>query len=144
MNKCTKDQDCPVHMGDCSLPMEVEFDNEHDYKFVHRMMHELEHNARHRFPENKFQFMALAEEFGELAQALFECERGDAGRHGTDARNAAIRHVYDEAIQVAVMAMRVATEGDADMPAYIPKIGDRTFEWRRDRHGTRMNIVEQQ
>ena len=46
--------------------------------------------AMAKFPTNKFQLPALMEEVGELAQALMECQVGDADRFGTMARNSAI------------------------------------------------------
>ena len=46
---------------------------------------------------------ALTEEVGELAQAMLHIREGK----GTD-----WTRVYREAVQVAVMAMRAATEGD--------------------------------
>ena len=65
-----------------------------------------------KFPTNKFQLPALMEEVGELANALMECQVGDAHRFGTMARNNAIINIYDEAVQVASCALRIATEGD--------------------------------
>lgn len=67
--------------------------------------------ARARFPGNRFQLDALFEEAGELARALlrFQCEG-----LGTQAE------IYNEAIQAAAMAIRVATEGDAHYSAYSP------------------------
>lgn len=64
--------------------------------------------ARQKFPGKNVTFAALAEEFGELATALFEESRA---------------RVRKEAVQVAVMAMRIVLDGD------------HTFEpWRAD-HG---------
>lgn len=56
--------------------------------------------ARAKFPDAAKSMCALTEEVGELAKALLD---------ESDER------VYDEAIQVAVMAIRVATEGDASL-----------------------------
>lgn len=53
--------------------------------------------ARTKFPGKNVTFMALVEEVGELSKAMFEENR------------AAVRK---EAIQVAVMAMRVILDGD--------------------------------
>lgn len=53
--------------------------------------------ARKKFPENRDLFLALGEEFGELAQALLE-------RRPT-------RMTFHEAIQVAAVALRIAQEG---------------------------------
>lgn len=58
--------------------------------------------AQTKFPSTKHMHAALVEEVGELANALIEHDRGKltAG------------DVFDEAIQVAAMAIRIATEGD--------------------------------
>lgn len=58
--------------------------------------------ARSKFPDNNLMLAALTEEVGELAQAMLKvaCGKWDAQR------------VYEEAVQVAAMAARVATEGD--------------------------------
>ncbi|MCH7650678.1 MAG: hypothetical protein IIA63_05895 [Nitrospinae bacterium] len=53
--------------------------------------------ARGKFPEPDGLMTALTEEVGELAKALLDEPR---------------ENVYKEAIQVAAMALRVATEGD--------------------------------
>ena len=59
--------------------------------------------AREKFPDNDHQLTALNEEVGELNQAMLE--------HHHEGREA--KEVYEEAIQVAAMAIRVATEGDS-------------------------------
>lgn len=56
--------------------------------------------ARRKFPNNAHMLAALTEEVGELARALLEGE-GKA-------------RIRAEAIQVACVALRIATEGDAD------------------------------
>jgi hypothetical protein len=58
--------------------------------------------AREKFPDNKHLLAALMEEVGELAKELLE--KGPAAR------------VRAEAIQVACVAIRIATEGDGDFP----------------------------
>lgn len=63
--------------------------------------------ARAKFPGKNVTFAALSEEVGELATALFE-EGSDRVRH--------------EAVQVAVMAMRVVLDGDHCFD-----------DWRRDK-----------
>lgn len=60
---------------------------------------ELAH-ARTKFPSNEHLLAALVEEVGELAKALLESDEG----------------YYDEAIQVACVALRIATEGDPQFP----------------------------
>lgn len=59
--------------------------------------------AREKFPSNNLGMIALVEEVGELAQALLKWK---AGKFGFD-------RVFDEAVQVATMAQRVAVESDA-------------------------------
>ncbi len=56
--------------------------------------------ARTLFPSNEFMFPALIEEVGELAKALMT-ESAD--------------RIRAEAIQVACMAFRIASEGDTDI-----------------------------
>lgn len=69
--------------------------------------------ARAKFPMPNPTFVALVEEVGELAQALLKCKPGDYA--------SSIR-VYEEAIQVAAMAVRVLEEGDRDYPAFDPAL----------------------
>ena len=65
--------------------------------------------ARKSFPGNAHQLTAMNEEVGELNQAMIqlEYEQGSA------------ESVYKEAVQVAAMAIRVATEGDSTFN-YVP------------------------
>lgn len=74
-------------------------------------------SARSKFPRTAMMMTALVEEVGELAQALLHVRLGK----GFSAE------VYAEAIQVATMAMRLATEGDSDYPEYQPDDGYRAF-----------------
>lgn len=67
-----------------------------DKTFVVAQAQELA-SARHNFPSPNCSTIALMEEVGELAKALLD-ESWD--------------RVVEEAVQVAVMAQRVATEGD--------------------------------
>lgn len=60
--------------------------------------------AREKFPEGKRLLGALMEEVGEAAQALLKIEED-----GGDPQN-----VYDELVQVAAMALRLAVEGEPD------------------------------
>lgn len=62
--------------------------------------------ARHKFPTNQYLLAALMEEVGELAQALIDHSRGKTTPS----------HVYEEAIQVAAMAIRIAEEGSQEFP----------------------------
>lgn len=58
------------------------------------------HRAMKKFPQPNPTFHALVEEVGELSTALFEEPRAN---------------VRKEAVQVAVMALRLALEGDPTM-----------------------------
>lgn len=73
--------------------------------------------ARTKFPMPNPTFVALVEEVGELAQALLKC---DPTRDDYPLR---CKHVYQEAVQVACMAIRVLEEGDRDYPAYVTHLG---------------------
>lgn len=65
-------------------------------QLIHDIQLELNH-ARTKFPGRNVTFAALVEEVGELSTALFAESR---------------ERVREEAIQVAVMAMRVILDGD--------------------------------
>lgn len=82
------------------------------YAFL-RDVEEEASTARASFPGNHVQTMALTEEVGELAKALIEVRAGKAEQ----------REVWREAVQVAAMALRVATEGDGSIPEYDPEAG---------------------
>ena len=69
--------------------------------------------ARIEFPMPNPTFVALCEEVGELAQALLKCKS-----------YADSRRVYEEAKQVAVMAIRMMEEGDQNYIAYTPELLD--------------------
>lgn len=62
--------------------------------------------ARNKFPKNDDLMTALTEEVGGLAKALL---------HHKHEKGAA-KDVFAEAIQVAVMAIRLAEEGSAEFP----------------------------
>lgn len=59
--------------------------------------------ARNKFPGNNVTFMALSEEVGELAKAMF---------------SEPCANVRKEAVQVAVMAMRIILDGDHTLEAW--------------------------
>lgn len=59
--------------------------------------------ARAKFPEVPVTLAALLEEAGELAHAIIEKPRAE---------------VYGEAVQVAVMALRLAVEGDDSLEGF--------------------------
>ena len=71
--------------------------------------------ARAKFPGNVDVLPALTEEVGELNQALIQ-QKHEPYKGVRD------RDVYMEAIQTAVMAIRVASEGDPNFP-YNPSNG---------------------
>ena len=73
-----------------------------DGKAIRAIIHELD-SAREAFPGNRHMLCALMEEVGELAQAIMQHDRAE----GTTTNQ-----VFKEAVQVATMAIRVATEGD--------------------------------
>ncbi len=69
--------------------------------------------ARKKFPETTHMLAALMEEVGELAQAMMQ--------HDTDGSQT-IAMVLREAVQVACMAIRVATEGDENFAYQFPTV----------------------
>ena len=69
--------------------------------------------ARKTFPESTHQLAALMEEVGELAQALMEHDRDGSQT---------IQMVLRECVQVACMAIRVATEGDDNFSYLFPAV----------------------
>ena len=66
--------------------------------------------ARRKFPNPQGSMTALTEEVGELAKALLDESRA---------------RVIEEATQVAVMAIRVATEGDPTLDGYREQRGNK-------------------
>lgn len=64
--------------------------------------------ARDKFPSSAMSMVALTEEVGELAKALLD---------------ESWERVVEEAVQVAVMAQRVATEGDPTAAFYRARKG---------------------
>lgn len=83
-----------------------------DDQFSEDVLVELQ-RARRKFPSSNLVFAALVEEVGELAQAMLYERAGKVRVPGIDPK----RHVWDEAVQVAAMALRVATEGDPSFAA---------------------------
>lgn len=111
-NRCTE---CgrPIDLCEC-----VEVDDcaqrrlwSEDGKMIRAIRGELQ-QAREKFPNNTFMLPALNEEVGELNKAMMEHSRGE---------NVTAVEVYNEAIQVAAMAIRIAVEGDADF-TYEPYV----------------------
>lgn len=72
-----------------------------DEAFVNDQAEELA-RARAKFPGPNKNFAAMVEEVGDVAKALLDFGLGKI----------TWREVQEEAIQVAVMAQRIATEGD--------------------------------
>lgn len=75
--------------------------------FLIEVAHEHE-RAVGLFPSSEASMCALTEEVGELAKAMLE---------------ESPERIRKEAIQVAVMAMRVAIEGDPSLDGYRERIG---------------------
>lgn len=73
-----------------------------EQRLVAEILDEL-NRARTKFPGDNVTMLALMEEVGELAKATFEQSRA---------------HVRKEAVQVAVMAMRVVLDGDATLDGW--------------------------
>lgn len=92
-------------------------------RFLEDVRLELGH-AREKFPGNKHQATAMAEEAGEVMKALLEntYETGDP------------EPVYWECVQTAAMALRVAIEGDHSFPYELAQVRDHMLprEDRRD------------
>lgn len=63
-------------------------------------------SAKAKFPANDLLMVALTEEVGELAKALLD---------------ESPERIYAEAIQVACVAVRIATEGDCTIDAWRNK-----------------------
>jgi hypothetical protein len=82
-----------------------------DDQFIEHVLVEAR-KARAKFPGNNLTLVALMEEVGELAQAALHIREGI---HNDWWR------VHAEAVQVAVMALRMATEGDATVGA-VPTV----------------------
>lgn len=81
-------------------------------QFFERVSEELG-RARAKFPGNTLMLAALTEELGELAEAVGDAELlppTSPGREGAELA------VHEEAVQVAAMACRLATEGDSGFP----------------------------
>lgn len=78
--------------------------------------------ARFKFPKCADTLPALMEEVGELAQAMIQ------QKHEPN-KNICHENIYKEAVQVACMAIRIATEGDTNFP-YHPESGYRGKNWR--------------
>jgi len=88
-------------------------------KSVVDVLHDLELEllaANKKFPGNDDNFMALTEEFGELAQALIQQKHEPVkGKDDAD--------IYTEAIQTACVALKIAMSGDSNFPDYDPDKG---------------------
>lgn len=73
-----------------------------DNVFLGALQRELT-RARNKFPASDYMMTAIQEEVGELSQALLKLQVEGGGCR---------QNVFREAVQVAVTAMRLATEGD--------------------------------
>jgi len=76
-------------------------------KVMQQVMAEID-RARDKFPSPECSMTALTEEVGELATALMDEQPA---------------RVIEEAVQVAVMAIRIATEGDPTINPYRQRHG---------------------
>ena len=81
--------------------------NERTEAFLEDVGAEIE-RARIKFPNSRLVLAALTEEVGELAQAMLKVA---AGKWKPE-------RIWEEAVQVAAMAARCATEGDPSFTAY--------------------------
>jgi len=72
------------------------------WKFLRDTSNEV-NRAREKFPKNDLLMVALTEEVGELAKALLD---------------ESPERIYAEAVQVACVAARIATEGDCTIEAW--------------------------
>ncbi len=72
------------------------------------IMSEVE-KAREKFPAPNTTFAAMVEEVGEVGKALMDLELGAIHRDD----------LIKECVQVAVMAVRIATEGDPGFPKSV-------------------------
>lgn len=84
--------------------MSISYD---DRDFLEDVQQELI-RARAKFPNPHFSMTALTEEVGELARALLKVKAG---------KESPVT-VWEEAVQVAAMALRVAVEGDLSIRTY--------------------------
>jgi len=78
-----------------------------DESFVTELLEQVR-KARQKFPQPNPTVAALTEEVGELSQALLHIREG---------KHADWWRVWNEAVQVACMALRAATEGDPTIGA---------------------------
>lgn len=94
--------------------------NVSDHDFICEVEAEV-NRARSKFPATADMAMALVEEVGELCQKMIQ-QKHEPGKGVTH------EEVWGEAVQVAVMAMRLATEGQHGFP-YHPESGYRGQTW---------------
>lgn len=85
-----------------------------DQKVFERIQVEIT-KARTKFPNNEDLIVALQEEVGELSQALLEIKHEPH-------KQTTMEDVLSEAVQVAAVAIRIATEGDANFPQFNPDV----------------------
>lgn len=90
------------------------------YNFQCAMEHEYDRAVK-LFPGTEDMAMALMEEVGELAQALIQ-QKSEPQKGVTH------EDIWKEAVQVAVMAARIAIQGQEGFP-YHPESGYRGRNW---------------
>lgn len=89
--------------------------------------------ARDKF-DNRHTLAALQEEIGELAQAMIGQEiKEEVGQND----------VYEEAVQAAAMAIRVATEGDQSFPVFDPSKVDIDMQLVAAETWAKMSLYQQ-
>ncbi len=84
------------------------------------LMQEILH-GRERYPSNRHQALAFAEESGELIKAILDHHQGKATAN----------EVFAEAMQAASMALRLILEGDSDLPYVYDRIQAEAFLGKR-------------
>lgn len=112
MERCTE---CGVSIDLCNCDYEASArarNNTADGEVIKMIYGELR-AARASFPETTHMLVALGEEYGELCQAMIDHDRSQAK---------STNEVLREAVQVATMAIRVATEGDDNFLYQYPRV----------------------
>jgi hypothetical protein len=113
--ECQTEKDDPCKFDDPDfymkkqsfLPEKEYQEREIVYKFLGEVYQELA-RARKKFPDSRCCTVALMEEVGELAQAMLKVAAGKWPES----------RIREEAVQVAVMAIRVCLEGDSSISLY--------------------------
>ena len=94
-----------------------------DAKFLNDIADEIR-NARTKFPSNRHQLAALTEKVGEVANALLERDYAKPLMITGEVKTTYDLDIWKECVQVASMALRLATEGDKSFQYIPPKYED--------------------